>query len=103
MVIIYSDDFFDALSEIRNFIALDSKSRADKFTKNLRTEIEKIASMPYSYRKNFDAENENVRDLIYKGYIVPFYVDSTNGTIAILLIYKENLPKINFKNLKEIK
>ncbi|WP_229204052.1 hypothetical protein [Campylobacter anatolicus] len=41
MVIIYSDDFFDALSEIRNFIALDSKSRADKFTKNLRTEIEK--------------------------------------------------------------
>lgn len=99
MVIFYTDDFLKSLIEIRNFIAKDSKLRADDFTELLRQEIEKIPYMPYKHRQNLDAENENVRDLIFKGYVIVFHISQRYNTITILQIYKRNQPKINFKNL----
>lgn len=56
--------------------------------------------MPYGYRQNLDADNVNVRDLIYKGYAIPFHISKERNTITILLIYRENLPTIDFKNLE---
>lgn len=99
MVIAYKDDFFETLANIRNFIAKDSVSRADDFTKNLHIQIEKIPSMPYSFRQNLDADNKQVRDLIFKGYVIPFHINEKTDTITIFFIYKENLPKIDFKSL----
>ncbi|MCZ6156647.1 hypothetical protein O6B72_07480 [Campylobacter ureolyticus] len=49
--------------------------------------------------QNLDAENENVRDLIFKGYVIVFHISQRYNTITILQIYKRNQPKINFKNL----
>lgn len=48
--------------------------------------------MPYSYRKNSIANDENIRDLIFKGYVVIFEISTKN--IEILDIYKHNLPKV---------
>lgn len=53
--------------------------------------------MPYSHRQNFDANNKNVRDLIFKGYVIPYHINNETSTITILFIYKENQPKIDFK------
>lgn len=52
--------------------------------------------MPYRFRKNLDINDDDVRDLIFHGYVVPFYIDKEKETITILLIYKENLPSIKF-------
>lgn len=30
--------------------------------------------MPLSARKNLEADNENVRDLIFKDHVIPFYL-----------------------------
>ncbi|MDY3669330.1 MAG: hypothetical protein SOZ73_08280 [Campylobacter sp.] len=46
--------------------------------------------MPLSARKNLEADNENVRDLIFKGYVIPFYVSKEK--ITLLAIYKHNIP-----------
>ena len=47
--------------------------------------------MPYRFRKNFDLNREDVRDLLFKGYIIPFKITTKN--IEILTIFKQNLPK----------
>lgn len=51
MVIKYAGEFLDELGEIADYIARDSKSRADTFIQNLKAQIIKIPDMPYSYRK----------------------------------------------------
>lgn len=47
--------------------------------------------MPYRHRKNQTSNDKNIRDLIFKGYIVVFRID--DEIIEILNIYKQNLPK----------
>jgi plasmid stabilization system len=62
----------DELGEIADYIAIDSKARADSFIQNLKVQIIKIPDMPYSYRKNKTIDRENIRDLICKGYTITF-------------------------------
>ena len=47
--------------------------------------------MPYKHRKNFIANDENIRDFIFKGYVIIFEI---NENIEILNIYTHNLPKL---------
>ena len=47
--------------------------------------------MPYKHRKNFITNDENIRDFIFKGYVIIFEI---NENIEILNIYKHNLPKL---------
>ncbi|AKT90059.1 putative toxin-antitoxin system, toxin component, RelE/ParE family [Campylobacter ureolyticus RIGS 9880] len=91
MNIVFSRNFEIELRAILKFIAKDSFENAVKFEKNLYKEIVKIPFMPYRFRKNFDLNREDVRDLIFKGYIIPFKITTKN--IEILTIFKQNLPK----------
>lgn len=92
MKITYADDFYEALGEIENFIANDSPARARAFHKELITSINSLTFMPKRCRKSLLFDDENVRDLIFKGYILPFEI--TDKYIKVLYIYKANLPKI---------
>jgi len=51
--------------------------------------MQNILHSPYSYRKK--AEDENLRELIFKGYTVPFEIDTNNKKIVILGIFNQNL------------
>ena len=92
MKIIYTKNFQISLDYIVEFIARDSATRARDFANALKTQIEKIPSMPYSYRKNRIANDDKIRDLIFKGYVVIFEINAKN--IEVLEIYKHNLPRI---------
>ena len=92
----FSKEFEQATDKITKFIAKDSVERAVLFYNDLITKIEEIKYMPYRFRKNLDINDDDVRDLIFHGYVVPFYIDKEKETITILLIYKENLPSIKF-------
>lgn len=94
MKIIYSDRFIYELEAIVEFIALDSWTRAELFMKNTERLCESLVDMPYKYRKSLKFDNENVRDLIYKGYVIPYLVE--NEHINILGIYKENTWEFEF-------
>lgn len=91
MNILFSQDFWVSFDEILDFIALDSIDRALKFKTEILGEIKKIPFMPLSYRKNPRLNNQNVRDLIYKGYIITFSIEI--DVIKIVEIYKSNIPK----------
>lgn len=44
--------------------------------------------MPFKFRKSFYFEDENVRDMIFKGYTLPYLVDIQKDTLVLLDIFK---------------
>lgn len=91
MKIIYNANAQNALNSIFDFIALDSIDRAYAFREQLERQISGITFMPYRFRKNQILGRENVRDLVFKGYVVVFEIKLEQ--IEILNIYKSNLFK----------
>lgn len=89
MNIIITQEFETKLSKIVGFISTHSVNAARKFYYEIYTKIHKIPQMPYSFRKNQLLNNKNVRDMVYKGYVVVFKI--TPESIIILGIYKHNL------------
>ena len=90
----FDDRFIKALSDIESFIALDSLERAEKFKNDIIDKISSLDFMPKRCRKSTLANDESIRDLIFKGYIIVFKIE--NDTIKVLYIYKENEPKMIF-------
>ncbi len=44
--------------------------------------------MPFKFRKSFYFEDENVRDMIFKGYTLPYLVNIQKDTFVLLDIFK---------------
>ncbi|EEP3708045.1 type II toxin-antitoxin system RelE/ParE family toxin [Campylobacter jejuni] len=91
MQIIQTYRFLLDLEKIADFISLDSIKQANLFLDNLEKSIENIPFMPYKNRKSLSFDNENIRDLIFKGYVIPYLIDKSKNEIVILGIYKSNL------------
>ncbi len=70
------------------FISKDSKPRALNFKSEIDNEINNLDNMPYKFRKSIYFEDENIRDLIYKGYTIPYKIDEPQDTITIIGIKK---------------
>ncbi len=96
MKIVESDKFKKELNNILAFIAKDSVSAKNYFSKSLKDAILCIDNMPYKFRKSTLFNDENIRDFIFKKYVIPYYIDSKNDKILLITIYKNNL----FKPLK---
>lgn len=62
------------------------------FKNDLYKALKKLDFMPYKFRKSLVFDDENVRDFIFKGYVIPYKIDKEKDLIIILGIYKENLP-----------
>lgn len=88
MKVVFSDRFENELVAIADFIALDSQKRADLFVDEVESRCQNLVDMPYKCRKSLKFDNENVRDLVYKGYVIPYLIDK--DCINVLGIYKEN-------------
>ena len=91
MILEKSDRFRDEFEVIIDFIALDSVNRALTFYDEIIAKINKITDNPYLHRKRPSLNDDNVRELIYKGYTVPFEIDTKNNKIIILGIFNQNL------------
>ena len=93
MKIILSEQFKEEIKSILDFYADRSKSEkaANDFLEGLFEKIESLSTFAYRFRKNQYFRKDNIRDLIFKGYVIPFIIE--NDTIKILSIYKHNLPK----------
>ena len=85
--------FKSRLQEILRFIALDSKDQAKRFKNRLYVSIQTIIEMPYKHRRSIYFDDDNVRDLIFKGYTVAYEIDEVNNRIIIMGIkkYRENI------------
>ncbi|MCR8684407.1 type II toxin-antitoxin system RelE/ParE family toxin [Campylobacter ureolyticus] len=90
-MIILTNRFKKELGKIVGFIKKDSKTKALKFRDDLLSKIDQIPNYPQIYRKSLTTDDEDVKDLIFKGFVVVFRIK--NDDIYILGIYKHNLWK----------
>ncbi|ABB44094.1 Plasmid stabilization system [Sulfurimonas denitrificans DSM 1251] len=78
--------FNDRLFSILKYIAINNPANAKKFKKELDQKIINLVNMPFKYRQSIHYDDINVRDLIFKGYTIPYLID--NDMIVILDIFK---------------
>ena len=88
MVIEYKPKFERELKIIFDLIAKDSLSRAREFRNELIAKIERTAQTPFICRKSINFNDESIRDLIFKSYVIPYLID--DEVIYVLGIYKAN-------------
>jgi len=86
MRIIYDPKFVSKVKEIREYIAKDSEVRAELFLSELQSHIEDIPVFPYKFRQSKWFKNENIRDLVFKGYTIPYWIQKDK--IVVLDIFK---------------
>lgn len=84
--------FKNALNSQIQFIAMDKPQSARKFKNAILDRIRKIPKMPYSNRKSIFFEDSEIRDLVYKGYIVVYRVNKLKKRIEVFGFtkYQEN-------------
>ena len=75
MTIEKSIRFDDELQIISLFITLDSPNRALNFFDDITKRIKDIPHHPFSNRKRASSKDQYTRELIFKGYTVPYYID----------------------------
>jgi plasmid stabilization system protein ParE len=93
MKIIKTRDYQESLKNTLFTIAKDKKSAAIAFNKELNQKIKHLNDFPFMYRISIYFDNEYIRDMIHKGYTIPYEVNLESKTISIIGItkYKSNL------------
>lgn len=65
------------------FIAKGKPVTARKFKQEIISKIKQLSKNPYSNRKSIYFDEPEIRDLIFKGYIVVYVIDETKKTIFV--------------------
>jgi len=88
MKIVKRDNFSFALDSILDYIARDGLNYAIRFNRKLEKALNNIPNFPYKSRKSLYHDDDNIRDYIFKGYTIPYLIDSEKKQIALLDIFK---------------
>lgn len=88
MQIIRDINYLQKLQSIMEYIAQDSVNQALKFQVDLDETIDDIPNMPLKYKKSIYFNDKNIRDLVFKGYVVPYKIDTAKNQIIIIGINK---------------
>ena len=88
MIIEKSRDFERDLDNVLDFIAEDSIDRALDFLSELEEKLAGLPCMPYKFRPSIYFDDDDIRDYIFKGYVIPYLIDKTMDRIILLGIVK---------------
>ena len=93
MEVVKKDTFDTQLDDVLDFIAEDSLNKAIEFMSELEDKLETLPYMPYKFRKSIYFEHDEIRDFIFKGYVIPYFIDKLESKIVLLGIvkYRETL------------
>jgi len=83
-------NFEQKFKNILDYIAKDKLSASKKFKKEIFKQIKNIPNFPYKHRKSIYFDDENVRDLIYRGYTVTYEINEKENRITVLDIFNQN-------------
>lgn len=75
MKIEFLPSFVNRLEGFVEFIAEDKPTAARKFQKEIISACKEIQHFPYKHRKSIYFEEENIRDLVYKGCVIVYKID----------------------------
>ena len=75
--------FRDRLNEQIEYIAKDKPSAARNFKTQILSRIKEIPKMPYAYRQSIFFDRADIRDLIFKGYVVVYKINESKQVIEV--------------------
>ena len=67
----------------------DFSIAAKKFRKELIEKCQNILNMPYKHRKSIYHDDENIRDLVFKGYTVIYIVEDESLSVFALIHHEK--------------
>ncbi len=85
-----SEKFKKNLKNILEYITKDKKTATVDFKNNLKKLIQNLKFMLYKYRKSYFFDNENIRDMVFKGYVIPYLIDKEKLIILDIFKWREN-------------
>ena len=94
MKVIESRQFKDELRAIAFYIKKDKLSASIDFVKNLKKTIKRLVDFPYQYKKSIYFDNDEIRDMVYRGYTVIYEINTEKDTLVLLSIFNQNLPDL---------
>jgi len=94
MQIIRDEFYLSKIDEIIDYMASNSVVVAINFLNKLDTKIDNLTNMPFKFRQSHYYTDENIRDLIFKGYTIPYLVDEEKELIVVLDIFKYSYRKV---------
>ena len=83
MKIKITTDFRDRLNDQIEYIAKDKPTAARNFKTQILNQINEIPKMPHAYCQSIFFNRDDIRDLIFKGYVVVFKIDESNQLIEV--------------------
>lgn len=90
MRISYLQTFTDRFNRQLEYIAKDNKTAAIKFRNDLKNIIADVRDMPMRCRRSIFFEDENIRDLIFKGYVITYKINKDTIEVFGFTKYQEN-------------
>ena len=75
--------FRDKLNAQVDYIAQDKPAAARKFKNDLISKIKEIPDMPFKNRKSVFFDRDDIRDLVFKGYITVYKVDQKSQEVQV--------------------
>lgn len=88
-----SKRFEEELDAIVRYIAQDSPNNALNFERRILEAIE-ILGTGIRFRKSIHADDPNIRDFVFKGYVMPFQINEEKNEVTVLGIYGCNRWKL---------
>jgi len=88
MEIIRSEKYKESLKTILETIAKDSVNRAIDFKVFLDEKIDDLDFMPYKFKQSIYFNRKDIRDLVFKGYTIPYKIDEVKNQIVVIGINK---------------
>lgn len=84
--------FFKKFIKQIDFISNDKPGAAKKFKSDILNKLRELPSMPYKNRKSIFYDEDSIRDLIFKGYIIIYRIKEKEQEIEVFgfIKYIEN-------------
>lgn len=83
MKIKLQEEFLFELNNQINYISKDKPIAARKFKSDLLRSIKKDLKNPFYFKKSRYYNDENIRDYVFKGYTVVYYIDSEQKLVLV--------------------
>jgi plasmid stabilization system protein ParE len=93
MRIKFQEEFLSELNDQVHYISKDKPAAARKFKSDLLRNIKKDLKQPFHFKKSRYIDEENIRDYVFKGYVVVYEVDLENEIVSVFgfIKYKDSL------------
>jgi len=88
MKILRKEEYKTLLKIILKFISIDSKNRALTFKSQLDKKINNLDNFPFKFRQSRLHDDENVRDMTFKGYSIIYFVEEDKDRLTVIDIFK---------------